>query len=285
MAFLVAGCAAGGDPGDGGAGLPDRGFGAYEWVVDAEGDPITLIELDGKRIGAPMAVVDAGRVVLYFELCDDDRCDVGRAESADGVTFGDPQIVAPDMRAPYLDRRDGQWILYGAHDDGVVRMRSDDGVAFDTRVTVKSAEGVGSPSVVERDGALTLFATHLDDGEVAFARSVDRGEGFGPWSPVEIPGTAEGWDPGEVLDPEVRAAETAAARGVLRVVYGGGGDLGFAASFDGEAWSGYAFNPALEDAAGPSNIRLGDRYLLYATRRRGGLGVAVRAVDNASERF
>lgn len=280
------GCAAGGDPGDGGAGLPDRGFGAYEWVVDAEDDPITLVTVEGKRIGAPMAVVDAGRVVLYFEICADDRCDIGRAESTDGITFGTHQIVAPDLRAPYIHRDRGRWTLYGAHADGVVRLSSADGVDFGDRETVLPSEGIGSPSVVAHDGVSMLFATRVIGGGVELARSVDRGDGFATWEPVEIPGTPDGWDPGEVLDPEVRAATTAAGRAVLRLVYGGGGDIGFAASFDGKAWSGYPFNPALEDAAGPSNIRLGDRYyLLYATRRRGGLGVAVRAVENASERF
>lgn len=284
MASLLVGCAAGGDPGDGGANLPDRGFGTYERVLDADEAAVAPVVAEGRRLGAPMAVVEGGRVALYFEVCADDICDVGRAESSDGIAFGDWQTVAEDMRAPYVIRRGSGWDLYGVRGDGIVRAEGD-GVTFGAAVEVARGEGVGSPSVVEHGGRRVLYATRpLDDGG-ELVRAVEAGEGFGEWQAVAVPGTPEGWDPGEVAGAEVRSAVTDAGRAVLRLVYAGDGDLGFAASYDGEAWSAYAFNPALEGGRAPSNVRLGGRYLLYFERTRGGLGVAVREADNPSERF
>lgn len=285
---VLGGCAAGGDPGDGGSGLPDRGLGGYAVVVDEAGDAVAPVVVEGRSVGAPMAVVVGGRVVLYVEVCEGDACDVMRAESDDGIVFGGLTAVAEGVRSPFVVRGDGGWWLYGRRGDGIVRAWGD-GRAFGEAVEVLGEAGavLDSPSVVEVDGRVALYVSRSVEGGTGLGVAMEGGDGFGDVVPLVVPGVVDGWDPGEVAGAEVRRAVTGAGRVVYRLVHGSGarGDVGFAASFDGVAWVPYAFNPAVGEAVderAPSNVRLGGRYLLYYGRGRG-VGVAERVVENASE--
>ena len=111
--------------------------------------------------------------------------------------------------------------------------------------------------------------------------------------PVTVAPANPDWAPPAVLQPEIRLATTGAGRAVYRMVYagragGGDADLAFAAAFDGLSFSDWPFDPALggdPDEFAPSNIRLGERYLLYYGRPNGRLGVAQRIADNPTESF
>lgn len=301
MALVMLGCAAGGDPGGGGSALPDRGLGAYEPVVDEAGGVVAPVATpEGLLLGNPMAVVDGGRVWLYFDVCDGaGGCEIARAESDDGIVFSGWEAVTAgsvgSLRAPFVLRGGGGWWLYATRGDGIVRAAGD-GRRFGEAVEVLSEAGavLDSPSVVEVDGQVWLYVSRTVDGITGLAVAKASGDGFGALEAVEVPGTVDGtvdgWRPGEVGGAEVRRALSGAGRVVYRLVYAGGrsGDVGFAASFDGLVWSPYAFNPALGDDAderAPSNVRFGGRYLMYFARPQGRLGVAERVVENASEVF
>lgn len=287
----VTGCAAGGDPGDGGSNLPDRGFGGYERLLDAEGDPLQPIPRpDGVQLGDPMARVVDGRVELYVTACPDgEPCHIARAESDDGIAFGAPGVVARDpagLSAPFV------------FEDTLYAIRAGDVVAIDVArpdaapVTVLAADGApfDSPSVVRIDRPW-LYATRADGDAIALVRApLDDPEAI---ETLTVPPLPDVWAPPAILQPEVRRATTGAGRTVYRMAYagrigGGDGDLAFAASFDGATWSNWPFDPSLggdADEFAPSNVRLGDRYLLYFARRSGRLGLAERSADNPTERF
>lgn len=306
---LIMGCAAGGDPGDGGSALPDRGFAVYDRVVDAEGDPVPVLDAPaGRALGNPVAVVDGERVVLYVDDCpatEDDPvpCAIARAESIDGQPFGPLETAATHrdgLRAPFVSRRADRWLLWAVDGEGraVLRAESADGRVFSEPAPVASEPDarLDSPSVVETpDGEVLFVARVVGDGPSRLARATATAGRFGALTALTVPGTPEGWAPGEVLDPEVRLATTDVGRAVYRLAYagrpgGGDSDVGFAASFDGIDWSSYPFNPALagdDDERAPTNIRVDGGYRLYAVRqgRVPRVVAAERQVENPSEDF
>ncbi len=277
--IVLASCATGGDAGGGGTDLPNRGFAPYERVVDAEEATRLVLSDPDRTLGAPFARVEDGRVALYFEACDGDDCEIGRAESADGFEFSEPEYLL-EGRAPYLV---GERMVLVRGEAIVEAKREGD---WKVTRTLLEGPGLGSPSFVE--GRL-----YYTSGEGLHRATADFEAG-----PV-ILGPAEGcvdtfgaptvcWDAAPPAGAEVRQTRTAAGRTLLRLVYAARG-LGFAAS-EGEAWVRFAFNPALpveSQERDPSNLRFGDRYLLYFGygRRNAGIALAVNAGGYPSEDF
>lgn len=289
---LALGCAAGGDPGDGGSNLPDRGFAGYERLLDAEGDPLQPVPRpDDTRFGGPMARVVGGVVELYVSVCPDEApCHIAVAESDDGVAFGALRAVATDpagLTAPYI----AEGTLYAIRAGDVVALDLGRPDATPTVVLPGDGAAFDSPSVVSIDGRAWVYATRAEGEAVAFVRAPL--DDPGALETLSVPPLPEVWAPPAVLGPEIRRATTGAGRAVYRMVYagrpgGGDADVAFAASFDGVAWSNWPFDPALGGDASefaPSNARLGDRYLLYFARPNGRIGVAERVAENPSERF
>lgn len=288
-AMALSGCAAGGDAGDGGSNLPERGFAGYERVLDADDAPLQpLVKPDGAALGDPFARAVDGRIELYVSLCPDDGpCRIAVATSADGLVFGPLETVLEDsagLSAPYVVDD----MLYGVRGGGEAIVGVRLGETDVRTILEESGARLDSPSVVdgqlfftrEADGAQALRVAELDTG------AVDP-------DPLTVEHRPEDWTPTAVLQPEIRRATTGSGRSVYRMVYagrigGGDADLAFAASFDGRAFADWPFDPALggdPDEFAPSNIRFGDRYLLYFARTNGRLGVAERAADNPTESF
>lgn len=290
--LLLVGCAAGGDPGDGGSNLPERGFAGYERLLDADEAPVEPIARpEGATLGDPYARVVDGRVELYVARCPDDApCHIAVARSDDGLSFGPLEVFAEDadgLTAPFVFDE----TLYAVRGDGAAIVAVAGGAP--TTLLDGGDARLGSPSVVDADGPWAwLYLTRETDAAHEVLR-MQLGPGPGTLEPVELPGLPEVWTPPAILQPEVRRATTGAGRAVYRMVYagrpgGGDADLAFAASFDGRVFSDWPFDPALggdPDEFAPSNIRLGDRYLLYYARAEGRLGVAERRADNPTESF
>lgn len=314
LAWAVAGCATQGGEGGGAANLPNRGIVPYEKVeLGDAGVPIVLAPPDDDtRVGGASAVVDGGRVVLYVEL----GGSVARAESADGVVFGAPETVlsaGAAIGSPAVARAGDAWHLVYVRDGGraIGYARSADGRRFEAEAAPllvaegeDEAGGLDGPSLVPVDGGFRLYYAARADADspfrVAWAESGPdlrferRGVALEPGAGcVDFLGkTVTCWDADGVESPEVRRARTPTGRTVWRMFYtgrrGGKTGLGFAASFDGVAWSRYAHNPVLDDAGSerePSNVLLGGRYLLYFVqgRRPPAIGAAVSAAGRPAD--
>ena len=84
---------------------------------------------------------------------------------------------------------------------------------------------------------------------------------------------------------------TGAGRSVLRLFYVGHGEksaaLGFAAAFDSSGWRRFPYNPVLTGPgrpSEPSNLSLGDSYLLYFGDA-GRIAVTTNEAGNPTEGF
>lgn len=237
---------------------------------------------------------DTGRWHLVFATA----AGLAHATSAEGTNF------APDasvwLTAEGADEAGGIGSPSLVIDAGVAHLfyAARAGVA-----PVAPASGPSGPelpaSPVARPSAPPVVVRHTA------GRLTDAGVRFGPRRTVLRPGVdctdPQGkpfpcWNKDSVGDPEVRLATTAAGRRVWRMFFTGArGELaavGFAAAFEPDAeFEPYAFNPVIADRqksrAAPTNVRLGDGYLLYFTQPalKPAVGVAENASGAASERF
>lgn len=247
----------------------------------------------------------------------------------EGLSFGpvetvfDPALAgsAPPWlgdlpAAPSVVRYRGTWLMALGYGDGegIALAWSLDGDRFFalpepalTRLGGAEAGGVFSPALVAGDEGVTLYyeARAADGGGSIRKAAADWSlqlqragvvlqAGVGCTGPDGQPESC--WDASGVGSPEVRLAVSGAGTPVHRLFYAGGtggkADLGFAAAWDGALWSRYAFNPVLEDGFDqrePTNVRLGDRYLLYFAEQRTtsshGIAAAVNDAGHATELF
>jgi hypothetical protein len=234
----------GGDDG-GSENLPNRGIAPY-----AIAGPLI------PNARSPSAVVFGDRVRLYFEQDGDVRFVEG-----DGDRFGDATTLIEDARSPGAAlASDGTIEVAFIDAQGTVAIRREDG---SIRRAETSSRAIDNPALLE--GAL-----YYDDGTAIYRDTGDR--------PVLEAGRA----------PEVRRAVTSLGRTVYRMMYedrdaDGAPVVAFAASFDGASFTAYPENP-LFPGAEPSNIRLGDRYLLYFVDT-GTIALAIDAPAAPSETF
>lgn len=321
LTVTAAACAAAGGDEGGAASLPERGVAPWE-RIEPDDEPFVLRPppSSGLRYDEPAALVVDDQVRLYFDERGPDGARVLAADSADGLAFDAPREVLADAQAPSpAIGPDGRvWLAFATADEGAIGLAaSDDGLSFDveaTSLTAEPDERLGGPSLIVVDDRLVVFyttttTTTTAEGDVVTS-AIARASAT-PGAPLEREGVvfeagrdcverdgapAPCWDGGVVTSPDVRLAVTAADRRVYRLFYrgarGASGDLGFAASWDGFAFSRYPFNPVVAerfDERAPSQVRLGDTFLLYWSEQRTaathGLAVGVHVTTAPSERF
>jgi len=169
------------------------------------------------------------------------------------------------------------------------------------------AGGIDSPSVIMSPNGYRLYYEARDDDGVTrilfaegdetfnFERvgvALDVGTGCD-----DVAGQPEAcWDGSGVASPEVRVAITAAGRTVYRLFYTGYGEagfnLGFGASWDGERFERFVYNPVIATEAverQPTNVRAFDRYILLFEERTSntvrGIAAAINDAPTPSEQF
>ena len=276
---------------------------------------------------APHAMSHDDSALLFSEWYESEGEDgvIVRAESSDGLHFGPPEVVLDaDARLPWLGgrvgapsviRHDGMWFMVFEFGQGwgIGLAWSVDGRHFIPHdqpllepVGADEAGGIYSPSAVminpneivlfyesrSADGVASLHSARSDETWQFVRDGLILGPGVGC---LDIQGQPETcWDAQGVAQPDVRLATTASGRRLLRLVYvgigQGGKRLGFAASFDGAAWSRFALNPTLTEPAPlshPSNLRIGARYMMYMSAKdpsgSRGVRVGVSTSGQASE--
>ena len=203
------------------------------------------------RVAAPAVIELDGALVMYYEAGVATPA-IGRAESDDGGETWARSGAAPvvtDATDPSVVVVDGVWHLFFTRPGapGIWRARSEDGESF----------GAAELVIAPRPGVTEAFDGVAVGAPFALVETSDAGRPhWGLW----FTGVAEG-DPG---DPDAGAGGEATS-------------IGYAGSFDGEAWERFAgVDPVLTaPAGGPCVVLDGARgTLLYHEEQRLHLGVA-----------
>ena len=327
LTVIAAGCASIGQEGGGADNLPNRGIIPYAMTSaeDLGADTGLLLNWTddvGGQFTGPHAMAHDGGTLLFAEWYESEGDDgvIVRAESFDGLHFGQPEVVLEaDTQLPWLGgrvgapsviRHEGMWFMAFEFGQGsaIGLAWSVDGRHFIPHeqpllepVGADEAGGIFSPSVVmigpnevrvfyesrSTEGVASLRSARSDDTWQFTRDGLTLGPGVGC---LDVQGQPEAcWDAQGVAQPDVRLATTASGRRVLRLVYvgigQGGKRLGFAASWDGTTWSRFALNPTLTEPAPlshPSNLRIGARYMMYMSARDASGSRGIRVGINAS---
>lgn len=285
------------------------------WVIDASDDTQKIVSGrsvdDGLSWSTPKPLLATANVTALVE--DGENTDI----QGPGLLVG-AAAVGTKPAVPWL-------LAFGVGDGaGIAMARSVDGGVWvvDESFYIEpqgTEEEVRSPSLVRTDNGLEVFyEASLSDGRRVIRRAIEVNEPSDePDAPpivrVEKRGTvlaAPGvdcsdafgavvkcWDIDGVGAPEVRWAQRASDGSyVYRLWYvgyrGSKGDIGFAASADGQTWSRHATNPAIESSAAenePTNVVTADRYLMLYTQKittiKVGISLAVDSNGAPAEAF
>ncbi len=231
-------------------------------------------------VGSPSVLRVGDRWLMAVELGGTGA--LGLATSDDGVTFA---LDGAPLLEPEGDAEAG-----GLGGPSLVKVGQGFDLYYDARPL--AVEGQGTPTPVR-----PFIARATAGADLAFIRAgivLQGGEGC-----VNGDGVPEGcWDGEGVESPELRRAiASASGRTVLRLMYTGVGrggvnvGVGVAASFDGERFSRFEFNPIMAQnrrERDPTNVLIGNDYLLYFTDRVNaafGVGLALNRADSPSEQF
>ncbi len=272
---MTLGCAAeGGDEG-GAANLPDRGISGWE-RTEIDDEPFVVRADDAALAGASAIVID-GRVVVYgHRVNSDGSFELFRAQGdAAGLVFEPATAIGLAGRDPSVVFNDRFWLAYMTA-DGIAIATSDDGLDFVVQPVTGVATGRTHPSLVVEGERVRLY---LSTGTTLVHSEATTALAFGAETEVLAPdpecfdtaGEPETcWDADAITEAEVRRARTATGQTVYRMFYaahdGGSTELGFAASFDGLAFTRYAYNPVVEGTGNersPTSVLAGDTYLLF----------------------
>lgn len=287
----IAGCAAEGGDDGGAANLPDRGISGWE-RTEIDDQPFVLKADDAALAGASAIVVD-GRVVLYGHRANaDGSFELFRAVGdALGLTFDAPTAIGIAGRDPSIVFTDRYWLAYTTT-EGIAIASSSDGVAFTVEPSSGIAAGRTHPSIVVEGERVRLY---LSTGTTLVHTEATRALAFGAETEVLAPdpecfdtsGEVETcWDADAITEAEVRRARTATGQTLYRMFYaahdGGSTELGFAASYDGVAFSRYAYNPVVTGSGNersPTSVLAAETYLLLwdESRNPPSFGGIVRA--------
>lgn len=278
---LLSGCGAlGGEPG-GSSNLPNRGLTPYA-IHREDGAAAPVLEPpEGARLGAPAALVTNEGVELLFELVRGSTKSVGLARSSDGFQFG--PITEPAELEGFGDPAVRGSVMGLGLDEDTIQLR----VGGLLVATIRAEEpfelgGISAPSIVLAGEEVWVYYAAADvSGRPVAARArfdgshrlIDQIVVLEPRSQCQKPSGSRVpcWDEDGVFGPEVRRATSGAGRTLFRMMFSGGNGssraIGFAASFDGTHFEELPDNPVLDEVelteANPSNVRLGDEYLLY----------------------
>lgn len=281
----------GGEDTNGQVNLPDRGIAGWKPVTHDD-KAYTLSPGTGATEvwGGPAALVVGDEVVVWFHaIADDDSMEVRvRRSPLAGDAFGDAVVALADARDPSVAvaSDDRLWMAFVDASGALGLAVADD---VDASFERQSASGLpaaaSEPSLVidHAAGADRLVVFAVVDGaivrseagadlafgasEVVLAPEGDCVDAFGEDEPC--------WDETALSGPDVRIATTAAGRRVWRMFFAGRqaaqSDLGFAASYDGHAFSRYATDPVVSGTLSefaPTSVIAGDDYLLYYVEQR-----------------
>lgn len=276
-----AGCAGlGGDDG-GSDNLPGRGIAGWAELTGAR-----IGEADGDGAGGPSALVEGGRLVVWFHRVKAEGTRIARVESVEPAAgFTGEAVVLEGGRDPSVVMRDGEHWMAWVDAEGRVRLSRGDGRAFaEVGVTGLPEAPRGAPSLVVEGDRLAMYM--VADGRVVRAEESAPGV-FGAEAEVFAPGegcvdlegaTTPCWDGDAIVDAEVKVAVSPTGRRLWRMFYvgrrGSASGIGFAASDDGVTFSRYAFNPVWDGGGGaPAGAFFADTYLLMIEQRQAGTSV------------
>ncbi len=216
---------------------------------------------------SPGVLVHEGSWLLAFAAADGSA--LGLARSADGRAFA--VMPQPILRAQDAPDEGGGVGSPSPSSDGADLL-----VAYEAR-----AEAGGAPEI------RLLRATGAEGSFERVGVALAAGDGC-----TDAKGEAKPcWDAEGVSGPDLRTGTTGAGRSVLRLFYVGHGEksaaLGFAAAFDSSGWRRFPYNPVLTGPgrpSEPSNLSLGDSYLLYFGDA-GRIAVTTNEAGNPTEGF
>ena len=325
--YILTACAQLGGREGGGDSLPNRGITNYESA--ALGDPPSDIVLappgsSSQSYGEPSAIVYQDQVHLYVHAVEwNGEGSILLFVSQDnGKSFTEPSTVAEAptgtsgiLSSPSVSCIDNTCIL-GALAGNPAAIYIADGppqgpFVWRDSPAVEATEdfesgGISSPSVILEDTQIRIYYTtkpELDAPTSIAGGTLNHSNLFEKWGVIVAPGRecldssglpASCWNEVGNREPEVKIALTGTGRTLYRMLFtgtdGNTDQVGFAASWDGETFESYAFNPIFDDGKTQvSNIRVGDSYLLYyvpsATWDAGKIGLAVNEQGNATESF
>jgi hypothetical protein len=224
-----------------------------------------------------------GRVLLYLELPNaTEGSTLGVMDlGADGDSFSAPVSLLDPTNAPdwvgdrfvapaVTSHRDVVHLVFAtASGDAIGHATSRDGARFEIdpepmliRDPATESDGIGSPSLVLLDDGFALYyESRKTDGETAISRAIGGTDlvaksrtvileaGFGCADEELRDETC--WNSSGPGNPELRLSRSAAGRAIFRLMYVGARDteraIGFAASFDGELFEPYPFNPIVDE--------------------------------------
>ena len=314
-------CAQLGGKEGGGENLPNRGIGEYDYV----GSPLSLSSPSAgtDSFSDPTALLIDSKVHLYVSGKDTNNADAIFlfVSEDDGRTFGEGILVAvtpetvPNVQGTAaISCFDNQCLLAASSgENGAIYLA--DGPPSGPFVWRSNpiaepqedyeAGGLSSPSViVEQDSIKLYYAAQSEEGgpRVIAGGEVLNGS-FERWGVLLSPSTGctdssgnslSCWNELEIGSPEVKVAQSGTGRTLYRMFFSGtdGNDknVGFAASFDGQGFEIYEYNPVLSyEAQHVSNIRVGDSYLMYyvpaKSTLRAEIRLAINERGNATETF
>jgi hypothetical protein len=292
-ALMFVACGAAGGTDGGGAGLPDRGIVSYDKLAPRPDAEVGFL-LAGA--GGPAAVRTPEGVALFY----DSGGDLYYVSSSDGLDFGEGSAVMQGATEPSVVGTQDGFAQAWVDSEGVRVALSSAADEFGVD-PIQTIPGAGSPSLVWSDGVLWVYT--VEDGRVMLRRLGADGSylddavvAFGSDEACLDESGDPCWDRMGVDSVEVRRATTPLGRVVYRMMYAGIGSvvnrgIGFAASFDGRSFTRYPFNPVFSESgreSQPSNLLVGDRYLLYFRDRvvsEEGIGVAEIVSESPSDQF
>jgi hypothetical protein len=327
LATLLLSCAQLGGREGGGDALPNRGIMEYENA--SLGEPPTDIVLapassSSQTFGEPTTVLVGELVYLYVHSTSWDGTGTILLFTSQtrGTSFGESNVVAESpagtggiLSSPSLSCIESTCVMAAlAGQPGAIYLA--DGppegpfVWRDSPVIEATepfeAEGISSPSLVLENDHIKIYYTARSAPNVPTTIAggqLGESGAFEKWGPLVRPNIncsessgneAPCWNQEGNREPEVKKATSGTGRTLYRLLFTGSDGtadkIGFAASWDGQSFEGFAYNPILEGGQTQvSNIRVGDSYLMYyvppATWDAGKIGLAVNEQGNATEDF
>lgn len=327
LAALLLSCAQLGGREGGADELPNRGITEYENA--ALGDPPTDIILEpaassSQAYGEPSTVLINEQVYLYVHSTswNGQGSILLFVSQTQGTSFGEPTTVAnaPSgaegiLSSPAVSCTANTCVMAALAGDPASIYLADGPpqgpFVWRQAPVVEASEpfeagGISSPSLVLESDHIKIYytaASSPDAPSVIAGGELKAQVPFEKWGPLILAGAdcsdssgnpVHCWNEEGNRQPEVKKAISGTGRTLYRLLFTGSDGsaykIGFAASWDGQSFESFAYNPILKGGQTQvSNIRVGDSYLMYyvpsATWDTGKIGLAINEQGNATEDF